>query len=97
MNNRVTNNLQQDPDEKISLNAFQIIFVVYGLIYGSFWLKFDQVFHMEMNIPLFIVTSVVLFVLVPVTLAYNHKNETLPANKRVCELIALFCLWMLLH
>ena len=80
-----------EPSEKTRLNPFQTIFVIYGLVYGSFWLKIDTVFDMlKVNVTFFIITSAVVLVLTPVTLVYNHKFESCKSNIICCNCIALF-------
>lgn len=80
-----------EPSEKTRLNPFQTIFVIYGLVYGSFWLKIDTVFDMlKVNLTFFIITSAVVLVLTPVTLVYNHKFESCKSNIICCNCIALF-------
>ena len=83
--------LFSEPSEKTRLNPFQTIFVIYGLVYGSFWLKIDTVFDMlKVNVTFFIITSAVVLVLTPVTLVYNHKFESCKSNIICCNCIALF-------
>lgn len=80
-----------------TLKFFQKIFVAYGLIFGGFWLKFDYIFHLEMNIPLFIITSIITIALTLIILIYNHKNEVVTSNKYICNFIALFVVGVIVY
>lgn len=80
-----------EPSEKTRLNPFQKVYVIYGIIYGSFWLKVDTIFDMlQADMTLFIFTSAIVLVLTPVTLIYNRKYEDYKVNVRCCDLIAFF-------
>jgi hypothetical protein len=84
----------EEQSEFTRLSSFQALYVIYGTLYGGFWLKVSTVFGItevdDLYVVFFVVSSAVLFILTSVTLLHNHKYETYSANKRCCNIVSLF-------
>ena len=80
----------EEMNQRIMLKPFQKISVLCTFLYGIFWLKFDSLFELEVDAVYFILTSILVAALIPITFIYNLKYEQRYANRWMCNLMALF-------
>ena len=83
--------LKERKPSGMQLKPLQILYIVCGLIYCSFWLKKNSFFEfVQMEDLLFYFTSIGMLLLTVTILIYNHKYEEAGVINKYCGGFAVF-------